>query len=48
VESSRGSTFYLCLLSTTNPAFSKYPRLPVMQCPGFERIEEGLRDNQQS
>ncbi len=34
VESGRGSTFYLCERSLTDPAFPKYPRLPVLQCSG--------------
>ena len=29
-------TFYfLCELSFTNRTFPKYPRLPVLQCPGY-------------
>jgi hypothetical protein len=35
VASSRGSRFYLCRLSYTNPAFPRYPPLPVVQCTGF-------------
>jgi hypothetical protein len=35
VESSRGSIFYLCKLSVADPAYPKYPRLPVMQCSGY-------------
>ena len=37
IESSRGSVFYLCQLSETDPAFPKYPRLPVLLCPGYVR-----------
>ena len=37
IESSRGSRFYLCELSASDPAFRKYPRLPVLQCPGYTR-----------
>jgi hypothetical protein len=37
IESDRGSIFYLCERSATDPAFPKYPRLPVLQCPGYER-----------
>ena len=37
VESSRQSMFYLCELSTTDPSFRKYPQLPVIECPGYER-----------
>jgi hypothetical protein len=33
--SGRGSTFWLCGLSATDPRFAKYPRLPVARCAGF-------------
>jgi hypothetical protein len=36
IESSRGSAFYLCELSLTDPHFPKYPRLPVLSCEGFK------------
>jgi len=36
IESDRGSTFYLCERSVSDPKFSKYPRLPVLQCSGYE------------
>jgi hypothetical protein len=35
VESERGSTFILCRLSFTDSSFAKYPRLPILSCPGF-------------
>jgi hypothetical protein len=35
VTSSRGSSFVLCKRALTDPAFQKYPRLPVTQCPGY-------------
>lgn len=35
ITSSRGSTFFLCRLSAVDPRFPKYPRLPVLACPGF-------------
>jgi hypothetical protein len=35
ITSSRGSVFYLCRLSLTDPSFAKYPRLPVRACVGF-------------
>jgi hypothetical protein len=31
------STFYLCERSFTDPDYPKYPRLPVVACPGIER-----------
>jgi hypothetical protein len=37
IESRRGSIFYMCELSATNPAFAKYPRLPMISCSGYER-----------
>jgi hypothetical protein len=36
VPTSRGSTFYLCRRSENDPRFARYPRLPVVECPGFE------------
>jgi len=35
VISSRGSTFYLCSLSAKDPAFPRYPVLPVRFCRGY-------------
>ncbi len=37
IESRRGSVFYMCERSATDPAYPKYPRLPVMQCAGYEK-----------
>jgi len=37
VENSKGSMFYLCGLSKTNPRFPKYPRLPVHSCSGYKQ-----------
>lgn len=37
VRNTRGSTFSLCLRSRDDPAYPRYPRLPVRECPGFER-----------
>lgn len=36
VRSDRGSTFVMCQKSATDPAFPKYPRLPVLECAGYE------------
>jgi hypothetical protein len=41
VESARGSCFWLCARSADDPRFAKYPRLPVLRCPGFEPTGEG-------
>ncbi|HET7471730.1 MAG TPA: hypothetical protein VFJ71_01265 [Candidatus Limnocylindrales bacterium] len=36
VVSGKGSRFVLCERSRTDPAFPRYPRLPVLACLGFE------------
>jgi hypothetical protein len=36
VHTTRGSTFSLCRRSKTEPAYPKYPRLPVLRCAGHE------------
>lgn len=36
VESARGSDFFLCERSRTDPRFPKYPPLPVLRCLGYE------------
>ena len=36
IKSERGSTFYLCERSATDRSFPKYPRLPVVECSGYE------------
>jgi len=35
INSDRGSCFYLCKLSKTDPRFPKYPRHPVLSCVGY-------------
>jgi hypothetical protein len=37
IRSPRGSVFRLCLLHDTDPRFAKYPRVPVIQCPGYDK-----------
>lgn len=37
IQSARGSIFYRCKLSDTDPSFPKYPRLPVLHCAGYIR-----------
>ena len=41
IRNTRGSEFSLCRRSRTDPRYPKYPSLPVMACPGFEREGEG-------
>jgi len=40
ITTPRGSTFYLCRLSETDPRFAKYPGLPVIQCAGYVAKQE--------
>jgi hypothetical protein len=35
----KGSRFYLCRLSQTNPAFPKYPPQPVRRCERYREKE---------
>jgi len=37
IESGKGSRFFLCRRSESDPAFPRYPRLPVRECRGYER-----------
>jgi len=39
IQSDRGSIFYFCERSTTDSSYPKYPRLPVLQCAGYEPIQ---------
>lgn len=36
ITSARGSIFYQCGRSASNPNFPKYPRVPVIECSGYE------------
>ena len=36
IQTDRGSVFTQCLRSFSDPAYPKYPRLPVLSCRGFE------------
>jgi hypothetical protein len=40
VTSARGTQFYLCGLSRTDPRFARYPRLPVLVCSGYSPTAE--------
>ena len=35
IENRRGSRFYRCRLADVDPAFLRYPPLPVILCTGF-------------
>jgi len=40
VRNTRGSVFSLCERSRTDPAFPRYPRMPVLACRGHEPRSE--------
>ena len=40
VPNTRGSVFSLCGRSRTDPAFPRYPRVPVLECRGHEPRSE--------
>jgi hypothetical protein len=42
IVSGKGSQFFLCLRAETDSHYSKYPRLPMLQCSGCERHHELL------
>jgi hypothetical protein len=37
VRNTRGSVFSLCARSRHDPAYPRYPRIPVLACDGYER-----------
>ncbi|HUB35511.1 MAG TPA: hypothetical protein VL972_01685 [Solirubrobacteraceae bacterium] len=41
VRNTRGSVFSLCARSRTDPSYPRYPRLPVLECAGYERTLAG-------
>ena len=36
VRNTRGSAFSLCRRSRTDSRYPRYPRIPVLACPGYE------------
>ncbi len=40
VVSSRRSTFLRCALADVDPAFARYPALPVLACDGYRRADQ--------
>jgi len=38
VPNTRGSVFSLCRRSREDPAYARYPSLPVVRCPGHEPV----------
>jgi hypothetical protein len=41
VRNTRGSAFSLCERSKTEPEYPKYPRVPVLECRGYEARVSG-------
>ena len=41
IRSGKGSEFLLCGRGAEDPAYTRYPPLPVVRCPGYERGEAG-------
>ncbi len=41
VRTGRGSVFSLCARSRVEPEYPRYPRIPVLACPGHERRPAG-------
>lgn len=41
VRNTRGSCFSLCERSREDPAYPRYPRVPVLNCAGYERNRAG-------
>ncbi len=40
VVSGKGSRFFYCSRSETDERYTKYPRLPVSHCPGYDSKTE--------
>jgi len=38
--------YWMCRLAATDPAFERYPRLPVVRCAGYQRAEGGAPDEE--
>ena len=36
LTSASGTTFYQCLRAETDPRYPKWPRVPLLVCPGHE------------
>ncbi|HEY5377468.1 MAG TPA: hypothetical protein VIK01_27500 [Polyangiaceae bacterium] len=43
IQTTKGSEFWLCEKSKTDPRFTKYPPLPIRACLGFARSEPAPR-----
>ena len=43
IRNTRGSAFSLCERSRTDERYPRYPRVPVVECAGWERAAAGQR-----
>ena len=43
IDTARGSTFWRCRLAEVDARFPRYPRLPVVECAGYEPVEHPRR-----
>lgn len=48
IESAKGSVFLLCRLSSSDPRFARYPRLPVFACEGFAPDEPDTEQEEEA
>ena len=48
ITTARGSVFRLCERSATDPAYPRYPPLPVLRCPGSSRSSQRRADGARS
>jgi hypothetical protein len=48
VVTPKGSRFLLCQLSTSDPAFPKYPPQPVVRCYGYQPRDKNEEELKQS
>jgi hypothetical protein len=44
VRNTRGSVFSMCERSKTDERFPKYPRVPVLECVGYEPREPEAKE----
>jgi hypothetical protein len=44
ITSEKGSTFLQCQLAFRDARFPKYPRLPVLSCSGYQKVDAGASD----
>lgn len=40
MHSDRGASFYLCQRAASEARYTRYPRLPMAGCPGFDADDE--------